>query len=119
MVEWRSNGLVIIGMTFRMSAAMDLTGTATGETRPGVVRGEKVPITVLVPTLNEERNLADCLRHLEWADEVVVVDSSSTDATREIAEKHGRGWWILCGMGSGLRRRTGRWRTCRRGMSGF
>lgn len=47
------------------------------------------PISVLVPTLNEERNLAACLRSVRWADEVVVFDSYSTDETLEIAEAAG------------------------------
>ena len=43
------------------------------------------PLSVLVPTFNEERQIRDCLASVRWADEVVVVDSFSTDRTREIA----------------------------------
>lgn len=50
---------------------------------------EKVPVTVLIPTLNESRNLPRCLSYLRWADEVVVVDSHSKDGTSQIAEEHG------------------------------
>lgn len=46
-------------------------------------------ITALVHTRNEEVHLPDCLRSVAWADEVVVADMASTDATREIAEAHG------------------------------
>jgi glycosyltransferase involved in cell wall biosynthesis len=46
-------------------------------------------ISVLIPTLNEHRNLADCLESVRWAEDVVVVDSGSTDGTREIAQKAG------------------------------
>jgi hypothetical protein len=46
-------------------------------------------ITAIVHTLNEERNLPDCLRSLAWTDELLVVDMHSDDATREIAEQHG------------------------------
>ena len=46
---------------------------------------EREKISVLVPTLNEERNIRACLETVRWADEVVVVDSFSTDRTREIA----------------------------------
>lgn len=42
---------------------------------------ERFPLTAIVLTLNEERNIADCLRCLDWADDVVVVDSGSRDAT--------------------------------------
>ena len=48
------------------------------------------PISVLVPTKNEERNLSGCLKAIAgWADEIVVVDSQSTDRTLEIAQAHG------------------------------
>lgn len=46
-------------------------------------------ISVLVYTLNEEVNLPTCLDGLRWCDDVVVVDSFSTDGTREIAERCG------------------------------
>jgi glycosyltransferase involved in cell wall biosynthesis len=44
---------------------------------------------VLVPTLDEELNLPECLASLAWADEVVVVDSYSRDRTVEIARAWG------------------------------
>jgi glycosyltransferase involved in cell wall biosynthesis len=46
-------------------------------------------LSVLIPTLNERRNLADCLASVAWADDLVVVDSGSTDGTREIAQRAG------------------------------
>ncbi|HEY1295166.1 MAG TPA: glycosyltransferase family 2 protein [Chloroflexota bacterium] len=48
-----------------------------------------VPVSVLVPTLDEELNLPECLQSLSWADEVFVVDSFSRDRTLEIACAHG------------------------------
>jgi glycosyltransferase involved in cell wall biosynthesis len=49
-----------------------------------------IPISVLVPTRDEAENLSRCLEALEgWADEIVVVDSQSTDGTIEIAESFG------------------------------
>ena len=43
-------------------------------------------LTAVILTLNEEKNLPDCLASLkDFAQRVVVVDSGSTDATREIA----------------------------------
>lgn len=42
-------------------------------------------LSVIVPTFNEERNVKSCLESVRWADEVLVVDSFSTDATLEIA----------------------------------
>jgi glycosyltransferase involved in cell wall biosynthesis len=47
------------------------------------------PVTALIPTFNEERNLPACLESVKWADEILVVDSYSTDATLDIAREHG------------------------------
>lgn len=44
-------------------------------------------VSVLVFTLNEDLNLPHCLASLEWCDDVVVVDSFSTDGTLEICSK--------------------------------
>jgi glycosyltransferase involved in cell wall biosynthesis len=47
----------------------------------------KLPISVIILTYNEEENLAQCLQSVaDWAGEVFVVDSGSTDRTLEIAE---------------------------------
>lgn len=48
-----------------------------------------VPLTVLLPVLNEEKNLPDALASVAWADQVIVVDSGSTDRTAEIARGAG------------------------------
>ena len=42
-------------------------------------------LSATIITLNEENNLAACIKSLDWVDEVIVVDSLSTDKTREIA----------------------------------
>jgi glycosyltransferase involved in cell wall biosynthesis len=47
------------------------------------------PVSVLVPTLDEELNLPECLDSLDWVDEVFVVDSFSRDRTVEIARARG------------------------------
>jgi glycosyltransferase involved in cell wall biosynthesis len=49
----------------------------------------KLPVTVVVPVRNEERNLAACLQRLGRFERVVVVDSRSTDRTPTIAHDHG------------------------------
>jgi glycosyltransferase involved in cell wall biosynthesis len=46
-------------------------------------------ISATIVTLNEERNIARAIESLRCADEVVVVDSGSTDRTREIAMRLG------------------------------
>lgn len=42
-------------------------------------------ISVLILTFNEEANIADCVTSLPWRSDVCVLDSESTDRTREIA----------------------------------
>ena len=49
----------------------------------------KVPVSVLIPIKNEAANLPRCLQAVGWADEIVVVDSQSTDGSIEIAERLG------------------------------
>lgn len=46
-------------------------------------------LAAIVLTLNEEKHLSECLASLQWADQVVVFDSFSTDATPAIAERYG------------------------------
>ena len=45
-------------------------------------------ISATVITKNEEANIAACLESLAWADEIVVLDSGSSDKTVEIAKKY-------------------------------
>jgi glycosyltransferase involved in cell wall biosynthesis len=49
----------------------------------------KVPVSILVPIKNEAGNLKLSLPSVSWADEIVVVDSQSTDGSVAIAEEHG------------------------------
>ena len=42
-------------------------------------------LSVIVITRNEERNIVDCLKSVSWADDLVVVDSQSTDRTADLA----------------------------------
>jgi glycosyltransferase involved in cell wall biosynthesis len=45
-------------------------------------------ITAAVITFNNERDIRDCLESVAWADEIVVVDSFSTDRTLEICHEY-------------------------------
>lgn len=45
-------------------------------------------LSVIIITLNEEKNIGECLESVKWADELVVVDSRSADRTVEIAGKY-------------------------------
>lgn len=53
------------------------------------MRPDRPLLSATVITYNEADRLADCLASLAFCDEVVVVDSGSTDATCEIARAHG------------------------------
>lgn len=46
-------------------------------------------ISVLVLTLNEEQNIGPCLASVSWADDILIVDSFSSDSTVEIARSMG------------------------------
>lgn len=46
---------------------------------------EKISVTII--TLNEEQNIKRCLQSLQWADEIVVLDTFSLDRTVEICKK--------------------------------
>ena len=47
------------------------------------------PLTVTVITLNEAANIEACLAAVDWVDDIVVVDSGSTDGTVERAKARG------------------------------
>jgi glycosyltransferase involved in cell wall biosynthesis len=49
---------------------------------------KKHKLTVIVPCFNEEECIESCLKSVLWADEILVVDSFSTDNTLKIAEKY-------------------------------
>ena len=44
-------------------------------------------ISVVVITKDEEKNISDCLKSVQWADEIIVVDSESSDRTVELAKQ--------------------------------
>ena len=41
----------------------------------------RVPVSAIIHVLNEIENIEDCIRSVEWADEIYVMDSFSTDGT--------------------------------------
>lgn len=45
-------------------------------------------LSAVIITYNEEARLEKCLRSLSFADEIVVLDSFSTDRTLEIARQY-------------------------------
>lgn len=54
---------------------------APGKARP--------PVSVVILTLNEEINIADCVASCAWCDDVHVLDSGSEDRTIQIAQSQG------------------------------
>lgn len=48
-----------------------------------------VPVSVLIPVKNEQRNIVECIRHCLWAAEIAVIDSQSTDQTIPLAQAMG------------------------------
>lgn len=45
-------------------------------------------ISVLINTFNESKNIENCLKAVQWADEIIIVDMYSDDDTVEIASKY-------------------------------
>ena len=45
-------------------------------------------ISAFVVCANEDRNIARCLESVRWCDEILVIDSGSTDKTQEIAARY-------------------------------
>lgn len=62
---------------------------------------EKIPLSVAIITKDEEKRLFDCLKSVSFADDIVVVDSGSTDRTVEIAREFGCSVFIEKWKGDG------------------
>ena len=45
-------------------------------------------LTVIIPTYNEENYLDDCLKSVDFANQIIVIDSFSSDKTVEISKKY-------------------------------
>ena len=50
---------------------------------------DKAKLSVYILAFNEEAKIEDCVKSVTWADEVIVIDSHSTDKTAGIAERLG------------------------------
>jgi len=53
------------------------------------VPGTRVPLSVVIPVLDEADRIAACVRRLAWADEVLVADGGSRDDTVALARAAG------------------------------
>lgn len=56
-----------------------------------------VPITVVIPTLDEAARIEACIASVRWAGEIIVADGGSTDATLELARAAGATVLEHCG----------------------
>jgi glycosyltransferase involved in cell wall biosynthesis len=65
----------------------------------------KPTITAVIITFNEEAMIANCMETLQWCDQIIVIDSHSTDKTAAIAEKY-KAKVILTSAGSFAERRN-------------
>ena len=58
------------------------------------------PVTIVIPTLNEASQIAECVRSLSWASEVIVVDAASSDDTVALARTAGAR--VITGVAPGI-----------------
>jgi glycosyltransferase involved in cell wall biosynthesis len=63
-------------------------------------------LSVAIITKNEEANLARTLASVRWADEIVIVDSGSTDKTAEIAREFGAKFFVEEWKGFGAQKNS-------------
>jgi glycosyltransferase involved in cell wall biosynthesis len=68
-------------------------------------------LSVITLTRDEERNIVECLASVAWADEIIVLDSGSTDRTVELALRFTPNVSVLPWRGYGAARNEGLART--------
>lgn len=77
--------------------------------------GEKIPLTVVIPSLNEAARICAVVEGLAWADELIVADGGSQDHTPQLAARAGatvldaRGGTIASQRNTGILRARNRW----------
>jgi glycosyltransferase involved in cell wall biosynthesis len=71
-----------------------------------VSKNKKVPLSVIIITKNEEERLPVCLKSVNFAEDIVVVDSGSKDKTTEIAKLFGCRVFVEKWKGFGLQKQS-------------
>jgi glycosyltransferase involved in cell wall biosynthesis len=64
-------------------------------------------LSVITLTKNEELNIAECLESVAWADEIIIIDSGSSDRTIELARQYTSNVTVLPWLGYGAARNKG------------
>jgi glycosyltransferase involved in cell wall biosynthesis len=72
-----------------------------------IVSVGRIPISVVIPTLNEAPRIAAAIESVHWADEVIVIDGGSVDGTALIARRHGARVLTVTGDTIGAQRNAG------------
>jgi len=57
--------------------------------QPAPVTNTRPAVSVIINTLNEANNIANCVESVRWADEIIVVDMMSDDQTAVLAKELG------------------------------
>lgn len=65
------------------------------------VRKNRRPLSVVIISKNEEKRIEACLQSVAWADEIIVVDSGSTDTTGEIVKRYTNRFHTIAWKGFG------------------
>ena len=90
-----------------MSAVLPLRPSAAPGESPTAEPRARVAVSVVIPTLNEGAQISDAVADLSWADEVIVVDGGSADATVHTAESAGARVLVVSGQTIGAQRNAG------------
>jgi len=71
-----------------------------------IAASRRAPLSAVVTTFNNVATLDDCLASVSFCDELVVLDSDSSDETRAIAQRHGASVFIEPFKGYGLQKQS-------------
>jgi glycosyltransferase involved in cell wall biosynthesis len=97
-----------INMTHHASVAGGQTSSPVpARSGHGSGSSARIPITVVMPVLNESACIRHSLEQLSWADEVIVVDGGSTDGTPELARRCGAQVLVVAGRTIAAQRNAG------------